>query len=511
MKSAIFIIIIFFITGCSTEELKEMPVTQVTPRRIKTPTMKELPVSQVAEKVKEREKLYSFSVKDMDVRSVIFVFSKELPEYNIVVEPDVSGTVTVDFKNLPLEKALTFILEPLNLEYTLEENVLVVSKPKLETRTYEFVYSPSTRLAKSALVAVTGGGGGGGGVEGEEGGGSGRGGPVSTSFGSVETDDTINVWDELQTGIRELLSEEGKLVVNARVGYIAVIDYRSNQKRVGDFIDFFKASINKQILIRAKILEVTLDRGLEFGINWSVVVSKLSTTLAITQPFAPILGKPKAPTGQTRPNPIAELFQLGVTGNDFDFIVRALESQGKVKVLSAPEVSTLNGQTAIIRSVREDAVFQTTTTATSAGITDATTVEPFTFGVYLDVIPHVDSEGIITMFIHPSISSLVSTKRFRGAETPIIDTRETDTIVRVMEGETVIIAGLMNDVVQKAISKVPILGDIPYIGRAFRKDIESHIKSELVILISPSIVGPRAKDFGTVRKKYGMLSKQLSK
>jgi MSHA biogenesis protein MshL len=512
MKGAILIIIIFFITGCSTEELKEMPVTQVTPRRIKTPTMKELPVSQVAEKVKEREKLYSLSVKDMDVRSVIFVFSKELPEYNIVVEPDVSGTVTVDFKNLPLEKALTFILEPLNLEYTLEENILVVSKPKLETYTYEFVYSPSTRLAKSALVAVTGGGGGGGGVEGEEGGrGSGRGGPVSTSFGSVETDDTINVWNELQTGIRELLSEEGKLVVNARVGYITVVDYRSNQKRVGDFIDFFKTSINKQILIRAKILEVTLDKGLEFGIDWSVVVSKLSTTLAITQPFAPLLGKPKAPTGQTRPNPIAELFQLGVTGNDFDFIVRALESQGKVRVLSAPEVSTLNGQTAIIRSVREDAVFQTTTTATSAGITDATTVEPFTFGVYLDVIPHVDSDGIITMFIHPSISSLVSTKRFRGAETPIIDTRETDTIVRVMGGETVIIAGLMVNVAQKSISKVPILGDIPYVGGAFRKDIESHIKSELVILISPSIVGSRAKDFVSVRKKYRMLSKQLSK
>ena len=510
MKSAIFIIIIVFIGGCATEKkLKEMPVTQVAPRKIKPPAMRELPVSQVVEGVKEREKLYSLSVKDMDVRSVIFVFSKELPKYNIVVEPDVSGTVTVDFKDLPLDKALTFILEPLNLEYMLEDNILVVSKPKLETHTFEFVYSPSTRLARSTLMAVTGGGGGGGGGDisgGGEGGASGRGGPVSTSFGSVETSDTINVWSELQSAIRMLLSEQGKLVINARVGYINVTDYRSNLRRIEDFIDFFKKGITKQILIRAKILEITLEKGLEFGINWSVVISRLN----INQPFAPILGKPRAANGQTRPTPIAELFQLGVTQNDFDIVVRALESQGKVRVISSPEVSTLNGQTAIIRSVREDAVFQTTTTATSAGITDATTVEPFTFGVYLDVIPHVDSEGIITMFIHPSISSLVTTKRFRGAETPIIDTRETDTIVSVLDGETVIIAGLMNDAVQKSISKVPLLGDIPFIGRAFRKEIESRSKSELVILISPTIVGPRAKDFGAVRKKYRMLSEQLS-
>ncbi len=496
MKYTVTAIMIVLLAGCMGKEIKKMPVTQIAPQKIEKPPMAELPVSQVVLEPKEKEKLYSLSVKDMDVRGVLFVFSKELPEYNVIVDSDVTGTVTVDFKNLSLDKALAFILEPLNLEYAIDDNILRVSKPRLMTRTFEFVYNPSIRSARSTLMAVTGGGTGN--DVGGEGGGGGTS-PVSTSFGSVDTTDTINVWDELETGIKGLLSEKGKLSISARVGYITVTDYRANLNRVGEFIDFFKKGIKKQILIRAKILEVTLDEGYEFGIDWSVVIRRLN----IKQTFAPPLG--------VNAFPIPEPFQFGITQNDFEIIVRALETQGKVTVISAPEVSTLNGQTAIIRSVREDAVFQTTVVNTSAGSTESTTVEPFTIGVYLAVIPHANSEGIITMFIHPSVSSLVTTKVFKGASMPIIDTRETDTVVTVKDGESVIIAGLMKNSVQISTSQIPILGDIPFFGKAFRREIKKTSKSELVILITPTIVGPMAKDFGTARKKYRMIKEYLLK
>ncbi|MEE9200643.1 MAG: secretin and TonB N-terminal domain-containing protein [Candidatus Brocadiales bacterium] len=503
MKKVIVAIIIVSITGCAGLLKKQPlaqeppPASQIVSQKVETPRMEELPVSQVVHKPKEKERLYALSVQDMDVRSVLFIFSKELPEYNVIIGPDVTGAVTVDFKNLPLDKALTFILEPLNLEYFIEGNILQVSRPKLVTRSFEFVYSPSVRMAKSILMAVTGGGGGGGSEDG--------GSPVSTSFGSVETNDTINIWKELERGIRDLLSEDGKLSVNARVGYISVTDYRSNLKTVEEFIEFFKNGTKKQILIRAKILEVTLAKGFEFGINWSLVLNNIN----IKQPFAPLLGQATSPIGQSRPSVSSDLFQFGITRGDFDAVLRALETQGKVKVLSAPEVATLNGQTAIIRSVREDAVFQTTVTNTAAGSSEATTVEPFTFGVYLDVIPHVDSEGIITMFIHPSVSSLVTTKEFKGAQMPIIDTRETDTVVTVMDGETVIIAGLMKEDVQTDTSQIPLLGDIPVVGKLFRREIERRSKSELVILISPTVVGPMAKNYGNARKKYRMIREQF--
>lgn len=533
------IIIIAFFAGCA-KELKDMPVTQVAPEKAeKPPPMEEMPVSQVVEEAKEKEKLYSLSVRDLDVRDVFFIFKKELPEYNIVMDPDVSGTVAVDFKDLPLEKALEYIMEPLNLEYTMEENILRVSKPRIETRTFEFVYSTATRTAKGTLMAVTGGGGGTSGVV-PPGGAMAGGGATSTSYGSIETADTTNVWNELEAGIKDLLSDKGKVSVNRRVGYITVTDYRSNLKGIEEFIDFFKTTTKRQILIKAKILEVTLTESSEFGIDWNIVIKKFNVLGARkgqiggsveTRTMGPAIGKHKSATSQPiglkqtfsslgrSLSPFAigqqtELFQFGITHENFDMLVKALETQGKVTVLSAPEVSTLNGQKAIIRSVREDAVFQTTTTTTSGVTTTSATVQPFTIGVFLDVIPHVDSEGMITMSIHPSVSSLVEVKTFGTGTTaskPIIDTRETDTVVVVREEETVLIAGLMQDKILVEIAKIPLFGDIPFLGKLFRKERKSAQKSELVVLLSPTVVGPAAKDFGTARQKYWMLKKQFPK
>ncbi len=210
---------------------------------------------------------------------------------------------------------------------------------------------------------------------------------------------------------------------------------------------------------------------------------------------------------------IAKPIETVISHSNLDLVIRALESQGKVTVLSSPQVSTLNGQKAIIRSVREDVVFQSSQSAGQGGDPIATTTaEPFTFGVYLDVTPHVDSEEMITMDIHPSVSSLVERRSSGGpnpASKPIINTRETETVVTVKESETVLIAGLMKDETRKDISKFPLLGDIPYLGKVFRREESTAEKTELVILISPSIVGPKAKDFGDVRADYKMLRNQF--
>ena len=209
-----------------------------------------------------------------------------------------------------------------------------------------------------------------------------------------------------------------------------------------------------------------------------------------------------------------------INRGNLEMLITALETQGTVTVLSSPQVSTLNGQKAIIRSVREDVVFQSSQSAGGGGDPiSSTTAEPFTYGVFLDVTPHADSEGMITMDIHPSVSNFVRVAvsgrdgegagAAAGAQQPIIDTRETETVATVKEGEIVIIAGLMQDVSSTNISKFPILGDIPYIKTLFRREIKQSEKSELVILIYPTIVGPRAKDFGDARKNYEMLKRSI--
>ena len=521
MKKTIIIIAVIFLAGCvsasKSENLKELPVTQVAPEKVdkEVQPMQEMSVSQMVDKEQKREKVFSLSVSNMEVRNVLFTLAKELPEYNMVVDPDVTGVVTVSVQDLSLERVLTILLEPLGFEYTIEDNILRVSKPRMVTRTFEFVYSTTTREAKTSLVAMTGGGG-------ETSGGEGSG-SSSASFGSIETEETIDVWAEMESGISDLLSEAGKLSISKRIGRISVTDFRSNMKEIASFIDIFKRETKKQILIKAKILEVTLTDGFEFGINWNLALKDIDI-LAGSKATPFTAGIQFAPTATGRAfDSFAAPTTFSVTHTDLNFLVRALETQGKVSVLSSPQVSTLNGQKAIIRSVREDVVFQSSQSAGSGGDPiSTTTAEPFTFGVYLDVTPHVDSEGMITMDIHPSVSSLKETRSATSttgiganattitlAQKPIIDTRETETVATVKEGETVIIAGLMQDNIQKNTSKTPILGDIPYLGKLFRREITDKEKTELVILITPTLVGPRAKDFGDARANYKMLRDQF--
>jgi MSHA biogenesis protein MshL len=520
-KTFILSMAILFLAGCKVPELlglREMPITQVSLQKEKVLSkMEVMPVTQVVEKMEEREKLYSLSADDMELRKILFMFAEELPEYNVVIDPDVSGRVTVDIKELSLDNVLTILLEPLGLEYVLEDDILRISKPRMVTRIFEFVYSTTNRSASTSLVATTGGGGisGGGTSGGGTSGGTSSGGGGGASFGSVSTRETIDVWGEMESGIRDLLSETGKLGISKRVGRISVTDYRSNMKEIASFIDDFKKETKKQILIKAKILEIKLTEGSDFGIDWTATLKGTSlfggkgNPGSVAQTFAP--SSTALNTFSSFASPITGTINRG----NLTATIKAMEVFGEVTVLSSPQVSTLNGQKAIIRSVTEDVVFQSQQSAGAAGGNPiaSTTAEPFTYGVFLDVTPHVDSEGMITMDIHPSVSSLTETKSSGGtnpAQKPIIATRETETVATIEEGETVLIAGLMADDIQKNISKFPILGDIPLIKKLFRREIINTRKSELVILISPTIVGPRAKDFGDARAKYKMLSKLFS-
>ncbi len=509
MKRTILITAVIFLAGCISaekkEELKEVPVTQIAPENIEKITpMQEMPLIQMVDKVKKKEKFFSLSVTNMELKNVLFTIARELPEYNIVVDPDATGLVTVSFQDLPLEKVLTILLEPLGLEYTIEDTILRVSYPRMVTQVFEFVYSTSKRKTTSSVRAVTGAG--------EEIAGG-------ASFGSLSIEETVDVWEELESGIIALMSPDtGKLTINKRVGYITVTDYRPIMKKIEEYIDFFRTSVKTQIHIRAKMLEVTLKEGSEFGINWSATLKNIgplsgkTDPLIITSRLAPALGS-VPPTNEARPGDVADLFQIGKATGDFSYLISALESQGTVTVLSAPEVSILNGQNAILSSVTQDVFFETQQSASGAGgVITTTTANPFNYGVFLDVTPHVDSDGVITMEVHPSVSSLIAIRTggpvLAPATRPAIDTRETETIVTVSEGETVLIAGLMGNVVNNKISKIPLLGDIPYIGKAFRRELKSNIKTELVILITPTIIGPRAKDFGKIREKYKMIRKQ---
>jgi MSHA biogenesis protein MshL len=179
-------------------------------------------------------------------------------------------------------------------------------------------------------------------------------------------------------------------------------------------------------------------------------------------------------------------------------IMQAISDQGDVKVLSSPTISTLNNQKAIIRVGNQDVFFITGAVATQTTVTQ--TIQPMTIdiGIILDVTPQIAEDGTIIMNIHPSITEKTGDKVAPDGRStfPLMSVRETDTTVRVRDGQTIIIAGLMQEKIEDTFVGVPVVESLPWVGGLFRYKTGTKRKAELVIMITPTIqLGKKVEDF----------------
>jgi type II secretory pathway component GspD/PulD (secretin) len=191
---------------------------------------------------------------------------------------------------------------------------------------------------------------------------------------------------------------------------------------------------------------------------------------------------------------------LGAAGTEVALsdIMQAIAEQGDVKVLSSPTISTLNNQKAIIRVGNQDVFFITGAVATQTTVTQI--IQPMTIdiGILLDVTPQIAEDGTIIMNIHPSITDKTGEKTTPDGKStfPLLSVRETDTTVRVRDGQTIIIAGLMQEKTLENSTGVPVLHSIPILGGLFRYKTGTKTNSELVIMITPTLqVGKMVEDF----------------
>ncbi len=474
--------------GCATPEPAPRPrrLTRVE-APAKPPDLEELLVTQVEEKRKLEERLLSFSVKGVDVKEVLQGLA-QASELNIVFDSDISGAVTIDLKDVTLGDALELILSPLGLEYRREKNVIRVKKPALETRIFTLDYVNLTRsgtstMSVSASAAATGGvtTGGTTGATAVVGGGL-TGGSVSVDSKQRETE----FYKDIAEDLKPLLSPQGRLAVNKQSGTVAVTDFPANLRQVAAFLEKVTGTIQRQVLINAQVLEVALNDSFRFGIDWTVIAEILASqgTLTALQRLSPNTG----------------LFRIGVTGSDYSVVIDTISTQGEVNVLSNPRVTALNNQKAVIRVARDDVFFVTQVSIVEQGgqlieRTTQTVPQVVSIGVTMDVTPQIASDGTVTMHIHPIVTDKLGDAVSATGETaPIVSIRETDTLVRVADGQTVIIGGLMEDKDDDRVEKVPVLGDIPLLGGLFRKTTKTGRKSELVILLTPTVlIGDRGQ------------------
>jgi type II secretory pathway component GspD/PulD (secretin) len=226
------------------------------------------------------------------------------------------------------------------------------------------------------------------------------------------------------------------------------------------------------------VIEVALSDEFGAGIDWSLVIKRAGDSVSVTPLTVPSASSSLA----------------GLRVNDITGLLDALASLGKVNVMASPTVNALNNEPAIMRVGTQDVFFKTTTQLDAAtGRIVQTTIEPqsITEGVVLSVTPQIAGDGMINMSISPSLTERTGHARSRFGDTvPILSVREADTLVRVHDNDTIVIAGLMEERPRSEERKVPLLGDLPGIGAIFRGQTTSRQKTDLVILLTPTLITP---------------------
>ena len=505
--------VVYLFSGCAS---KPEPAPARPPEKFPVPesSLDELTVPQFQEEEPARlavgspGKLYSLRVREAQIQDILLALAQESGE-NLVVDPEVTGIVTVNLNRVTLEQALEAILGQLGFSYRREGRIIRISKPMLATKIFQVNYISTSRKGEKTVVATHGSGAGG-----EQ---------ISASETRISGKDDVNFWAELQEGLTAIIfaeekptavlraresgvvssmtSKDGKkLVISKLSGLIQVRDYPERLQEVARFLEQMEAASQRQVLIQARFLEVTLRKEFETGIRWDNIQTEL-LNLDLTQlslswnVFGG--GTPTSATGSL----LVAGANESLAGTDFVLadLVKALETQGKVKALASPKVATLNNQTAIVKVARQDVYF---TSEISQG--ETTTLQSFTpntidVGVILDVTPQIGGGGYITMNIHPSITAEYDRVAAPdGTEFPLLRIREADTVVKVQDSQTIIIAGLIQEQDTTTRTGLPCLTNLPVLGYLFGYRQEVGEKTELVILITPTVLtGKRIEEIKT--------------
>ncbi|MAL84018.1 MAG: pilus (MSHA type) biogenesis protein MshL, partial [Idiomarina sp.] len=311
---------------------------------------------------------------------------------------------------------------------------------------------------------------------------------------SITTQSETNLWGDLKEVIEGIIGN-GNVVLSPQAGVVSVTASADKLRAVGDFIETLESRLQRQVILEARIIEVTLNDSYQQGINWSDIYSG---NAGFGVEFNGV-----TPTNATSAA-IGGLFGLTYTdeGNNFSGMIEMLQTQGTVQVLSNPRVSASNNQKAVIK-IGEDEYFVTDVTSRtsldSGGISSSDSdieFTPFFSGISLDVTPQISDDGEVILHVHPSVvetseQEKVITVSGKESVLPLArsNIRESDTIVKARNGEIVVLGGLMQTTNSEEVGKVPLLGDIPLLGELFTNRRNRQEKKELVILLKPTVIG----------------------
>lgn len=484
--------------------------------------------------------LVSVSVnRSVPLRDVFYQLAKQA-DYDLELDPSIRGSIIFTARNRPLNQVVERISNLAGLRYSLDDGVLRVERDTPYNKIYKLDYLSFIRENSSSIdtsVSVV----------------SGEGADTGSSFSS-SFESSTDFWSDLEENLGSLLENSSQVVlatrddpsvtvvepsgegasdavvsigsisgggdgdesvasasfvINRQAGLISIFATQATHKEVSAFLDDLKRSITAQVLIEAKVLEVSLNDEYSAGIDWSLLGSGLpefdvdfltdsglgagvtSTTAASAKP-------PGAEQGAITP---LSSFIGSYTGNDLAVMIRAISEYGTTKALASPRLVVLNNQSAVLNVARNRVFFIVTDTETEEDADTGDETTTFSFdtrtvpeGVIINVMPSINLDTrTVSLAVRPSITDIGNDtiqNPFVDAETfiPQVSIQEIDTVLNVRSGEAVIIGGLLKDSTVATEDGVPILSDVPVMGSLFRTHFDQVQKTELVIFMRATIL-----------------------
>jgi MSHA biogenesis protein MshL len=416
---------------------------------------------------------------------------------NILLDPEVTGDVTAEISHGTLRSALTALTEPGGYYY--EETPDGVTVRFRRTVLYAIDYPQLTRSGSGSASITLGGANSGYNQNGQTQpmpqtpGGSGQIQPGSDATQvSISQENQNTFWTGLEAELRAMLKDGDSLVLNKFSGVAQVTAPVRRQETIRAFVELVNRRITQQVEIEARIVEVTLHNEQKLGVDWDLAAN----TAGSVQLDA---GAPLQVAGVGGTLLAANTFAANLGFGRATAVIHALQQQGQVKTVAQPRLRALNNQTAFIK-VGEDRPFfrlQQSTTFQSGGSTvpvnqtqESFSVSTITIGTILAVTPQIDANGVITLDVLPAITRLqaIVTSPDGKQTAPLTEVKQASTIVRLKDGETAMIGGLISEEAGDSTRAVPVLGAVPVVGRAFRSKATLTNRTELVIFLTPKLI-----------------------
>lgn len=404
------------------------------------------------------QKKISVDFRDTPIDDVIRIMAEQA-DVDVVKSPKVTGNVTAKLSNVPLEEALKNILAAQGYDYVMSKNMIRVAPTTEITQEAEKLVSKIYRITYADIKGV-------------------------------------------EKALAKFVSQRGSLSTNPGTSNIIVTDTESKIKAIDTFIEEIDR-ITPQILVEARIYDITCKDRLDLGVEWNAGrnTSFFDGSGGITTPPGPLGINPSGDidpfstgvfsgaTGKTSGTTGAFRFGWLRDSLDIDILLRAQQNLISAKLLANPRILVLDNERAQIK-IMSEIPYQELTETSGGGSIGSTSFKDV--GVSLDVIPHLTRDEMIRLDLKPTFSVQTSTVTFQAANLqypqPVVDKREASTTLLVKNGQTIVLGGLRKKDVTKQVNKIPLLGDIPILGYLFRFEGEDTVNSELVVFVTPWIM-----------------------